>query len=246
MLTEYKVCLTEKKRLVSDVFLFRFSCREPKEIRFEPGQYLILKVKGKPRLYSIASSAKERGGFELLVKLVKGGLASGYLKRLKIGDQVVFQGAAGLFKWRPTNKTKIFLATGTGLAPIRSMLKSNLQGDGLKPKTKCFLFWGLRRFSGVYLFEELTRLRSKTKGQFKFKICLSREKSLKKIPQRERKFFYLGHIDYGFDKEFGDLTKEELKAFEFYICGSRQVVEALRGYLYAKGIEKKKVFFERF
>lgn len=231
MLTGYRTSLIEKKPLTSNTYLFTFKLINPQEIEFIAGQYLILKVEGKPRLYSIASSDLKKNTLEFIIQLFPGGLASTYLDNLKIGDIVEFQGPAGQFKLRENDKQKVFLVTGTGIAPVRSILSSN-------NNQKCRLFWGMKNYSDVYLIDEIVR--------FNPKICLSREKDLLMIPEDKQKFFDLGYVNACFFKQYNNMTIEQLNNFEYYLCGGRDVVESLRQTLLAKNIPPENIIFEKF
>lgn len=248
MLTIYKTRLTDKKELVKDIFLLRFQLIEPIEINFKAGQYLILRVNDQPRLYSIASPDDQKDSFELLVQIVPGGIASTYLDNLKIAEEVVFQGPAGMFTLKESKRGKIFLVTGTGLAPIRSILLSKIKNQKSKidnESEKFYLFWGLRYFSDVYLLEELKQLRAMGQEKFIFKICLSREKNLEMIPEEERRYFGLGYVTHELEREIRERGLE-IGNFDFYLCGSRLVVESLHQFLKEKGVPKDQVFFEKF
>jgi ferredoxin-NADP reductase len=247
MLILYKTQLTKKINLAGNVFLFEFSLTEPKEINFLAGQYLILSVpsaeKTVSRLYSIASSPWQKKSFELVVELVEGGVGSNYLKNLKIGDKVFFKGPAGIFTLKKTDKNKIFFATGTGIAPIRSMImESQKSTSDLEVKSQNFLFWGLRKKEDVYFLEEFKKIKEEDKN-FEFKICLSKETSLSPV---KSDFFSLGHVDYVFEKELYPKIKETIFDFEFYLCGGRVVVESIRQFLLQKNIPQSSIFFEKF
>jgi ferredoxin-NADP reductase len=237
MLTSFQTVLTEKKKLADSVFLFRFNLVEPKEIEFIPGQYMLTRVNNLPRLYSIASSNKNKNYFEFVIELVEGGVGSSYLCQLKYGDEVFWRGPAGMFRLAQNEVTeRAFLATGTGIAPIRSMIKSNLDDK----KTKNYLFWGLRYFEDVYFFDQWKEVEKEMGGNFKFMYCLSRENDWSKIAEDEKKYFFFGHIQQALEKF------QLLNNADFYLCGSGTVVEALRDFLASKGVEKRRIFFERF
>jgi NAD(P)H-flavin reductase len=243
MLTSFKTVLTEKKKLADSVFLFRFNLVEPKEIEFIPGQYMMLRVNNLPRLYSITSPNKIKNYLEFVIELVEGGVASSYLSQLNLGDQVIWQGPAGLFRLAQDEATnRVFLATGTGIAPIRSMIKSSIDD---KKNIKNYLFWGLRYFEDIYFFDEWKTIEKNTDGNFKFIYCLSREDDWSKISEAERKYFFFGHIQQALEK-FSIFNFQFSNNADFYICGSRTVVEALRDFLVSKGVEKRQIFFERF
>lgn len=230
MLITYKTILSKKSQLNSNTYLYHFDLLDPKEIIFKPGQYIILKVpsdKGPvSRLYSIASSNNFKNSFELIVGLIPGGLASNYLFSLKEKTEVIFQGPAGLFSLRDNNSKKTFLVTGTGIAPVRSMINSKFEFRN----SNLFIFWGLKNYKDVYLFEELKK--------FNIKICLSREENLDMIPEDDRKYFQIGHVD-------SCLEKQKLNT-DFYLCGGRLVVESLKQFLLSKNIPRENIIFEKF
>lgn len=251
MLAAYKTVLERKTQLTEDVYLFNFKLIDPPEINFSAGQYVILNIpqSGKEaakRLYSIASSEIERNSLEFIVQIVPNGLASTYLNNLKIGDEAVFEGPAGAFVLRKNENNKVFSATGTGIAPIRAIIISNLKSQisnpNLKTKNLYYLFWGLRYYKDVYLFNEFKEL-VKERSDFQFKICLSREENLDMIPEQDRKYFNLGHVD----KEINNLgSGQALNGLDFYICGGRDVVESLKHCLVEKGAPQENIYFEKF
>jgi len=244
MLLVYKTILSHKSQLNSSTYLYYFDLLEPKKIIFKPGQYVILKVpsdKGPvSRLYSIASSNTIKDSFELIIELIPGGLASNFLFSLEEKSEVIFQGMAGMFGLRENDSTKIFMVTGTGIAPVRSMLISNIKNQ------KLILFWGLKNYQDVYLLNELKQWSNGAMKQFSFKICLSREQNLDMIPESDRKYFQLGHIDSCFLKQSNNETMKQLNEFEFYLCGGRQVVESLREFLLSKNIPLENIILEKF
>jgi len=116
---------------------------------FVPGQYTVLGLYGsaprytysgpepKPsppdrlikRAYSIASSSKEKEYIELYVRLVTSGALTPRLFALNIGDRLwLSPKTKGMFTIDevPHNQNIILFATGTGVAPYMSMLRSNV------------------------------------------------------------------------------------------------------------------------
>ena len=204
MLISFKTKLILKQRLTSDVFLFRFQLVDPLILDFIAGQYMILLVPqtGKEpicRLYSIASSEKQTDSFELIIKLVDGGVGSDYLSKLQLGDLVNFQGPAGQFFLRESNNSKVFLATGTGIAPMMSIINKQLTvnkkqevGNSWQSAVSTVLLWGVATFNDVFFLDRLKQIKLEN-SEFDFKICLSREKDLSITKPEDQKFFALGH-----------------------------------------------------
>ncbi|MCS6956491.1 MAG: FAD-dependent oxidoreductase, partial [Patescibacteria group bacterium] len=166
MLSNFSVFLKEKNQLNKNTYYFRFNLIEPKEINFIPGQYVILKINEKTRLYSIASSIDQKNSFDLLIKIIPQGLASNYFLNLNINDKINFLGPAGIFKLKKNSNKKIFLSVSTGIAPFLSMIKSknyNFEND-------YFLFWGLKYKEDVYFLEKLKEIKNNSNKKFNFKI----------------------------------------------------------------------------
>lgn len=131
-------------------------------IDFQAGQYVNLTVPGcedRPRAFSIASPPAEKHIVELNVARVDGGAATAYLHdTLKVGDELTFSGPYGrFFLRRSAPEPVIFLAGGSGLSSLKSMLLDMVEsGDG-RPVT---LIYGARNQQELYyrnLFETLER-----------------------------------------------------------------------------------------
>lgn len=233
MLQLFKTKLSKKTKLTSNVFLFHFDILGNKKLNFKAGQYVILKIKDKTRLYSIVSSQDKKDSFELIVEIIPNGVGSIYFRNLKVGDISEFQAPAGVFTLRKNNENTIFLATGTGIVPIRSILRS------INYSKKIYLFWGLKKLKDIYLFNEFKKIQKENKN-FHFKICVSREKDLLKIDDENKKYFSIGRVSRQLNK------LNNLNNFCFYLCGSVIIVESLKQELIKKGINENNIVLEKF
>jgi NAD(P)H-flavin reductase/ferredoxin len=95
-------------------------------VEFEPGQFMELQLPGdeRRRAYSLANTANWDGEVEFLVRLHPGGYFSEFLRRARPGDPVVAHGPLGAFGLRESGmRPRWFVAGGTGLAPVMSMLR---------------------------------------------------------------------------------------------------------------------------
>ncbi|MCS7093432.1 MAG: FAD-dependent oxidoreductase [Patescibacteria group bacterium] len=234
MLSIFRAFLIRKEKLNPDTHYFRFQLSDPKEINFIPGQYLILRIGDKNRLYSIASAADKKNLIEILVKIYPGGLASEFLLKLTPGVEVIFSGPSGVFRLRENHLRKIFLATSTGIAPFLSMIRSKK----LRFETDYNLFWGLRLKTDTYFVNELLKIRENSGGKFNFRICLSQE-----TQPVDPKIFLPGRVQIGLEKL---IKPKDFPLFEFYLCGGSDFVEDLRNYLEKKGVNKERILFERY
>jgi len=154
------------KDLTHDVRQLDLQLIEPKTITFKPGKFVSFEVLQPKtghvvtRPYSIASQPSRSDVITLLLNLVPGGPGSTYLFNLKEGDKTHFKGPAGNFYLREDpGRELLFIATSTGIAPIRSMLLANAERVDPKPAT---LFWGLRCQRDLYYQEELAELSRQT------------------------------------------------------------------------------------
>jgi ferredoxin-NADP reductase len=190
----YKV--EELRQLTENTFVVSL----PKSrFKFVAGQHISLSIKGdyQSREYSIYSS-EESDNLEVLVKEVEGGYFSPKLKHLKAGDVVEVHGPFGKFgldeKKRETHE-HVFIASGTGIAPFHSIVKSY---PGLNYK----LIHGVRYANEAYEIEEYDRK--------KFVVCASRDEKgdfkgrlteyLRKASFGKNTCFYLcGNSDMIFD-----------------------------------------------
>jgi len=250
MIKSFQATFTKQTKLTDDMSLFSFEIVND-TLEFLAGQYVIMMVKlanGEivRRLYSISSESQNTKGFDLLVKLIPNGVASTYLGSLKVGETASFQGPAGVFTMKDSDsaKPKIFLATSSGIAPIYSMLRSKIL-SGVTAE-KWYLFLGVRTAKDLHWVKEFEELKQKN-PMFQYVFCLSRETEL--FHETMPHACVLGRIDSSFQKTILEAMKgnvQALNGFEYYICGSVDVVESLRQSLLTEGVEKKNIRFEKF
>lgn len=98
---------------------------ERKNFDFVPGQCANIGIPkmATNREYSIYSGIDD-GYLEFLIKEVRGGVLSPEIGKLKAGDEVSLDGPYGLFGIKDISRKHILIATGTGIAPYHSMVKS--------------------------------------------------------------------------------------------------------------------------
>ena len=226
------------KRLTHDVKEIALALINPPKLVFEAGQYIAIEVtevhKGKARQnnrpYSIVSPPEEEGVIKLCVNLVPGGPGSSYLHGLRIGDEVSFLRPFGYFTIKSQAETALlFVATGTGVAPLYAMIKHLLNQGLERPMT---LFWGLRSERDIYYQQDFEAL-SRQYSFFKFLITLSRPSADWQGPR--------GRVTELLVSQ--ELDVEDLEA---YLCGNMDMIRVVRGMLLEKGMPKRSVHFEKF
>ena len=170
--------LSEEAQLNEKFFQLFFEMKEPSEFQFQAGQYVSIAIPGEQarRSYSIASEPEKTHGFELLIDSGPQGIGTKYLASMKPGDQLNFMGPMGLFtlpseEQLAKEKSLVFIATGSGIAPHRSMILDLLRS---KNETReIWLYWGLRYVDDLFWTEEFEEL-ARTFPNFHFHVTLSR------------------------------------------------------------------------
>ena len=212
--------------LTHDVRELDLRLAEPPRITFKAGQFLSFEV-GQDALkrtiirpYSIASQPSRQDVITLLFNLVPGGPGSTYLFSLKEGDETQFKGPTGAFYLRDDlTRVHVFVATGTGIAPIRSMLLALFERDAAGSVT---LYWGLRSQRDLYYQDELEAW-ARAHPKFSFTTTLSRPEN-------------------GWPGERGRVTRlvEEriasVKNLAVYLCGNSGMIQDVTAILQKKGL----------
>ncbi len=177
--------------------------------------------------------------------MIPNGVGSTYLNNINDKGYQEFQGPAGVFTIKSLNKSKNFLATGTGIAPIYSQIRSflmhfdskKLENGSILPEVN--LFWGLRTIKDLYYINELRDLVDSYEN-FKFHLCFSREADESVFKDGYCK---PGRVTSVLLSYFEDKLPED---YEYYICGGREVVSSLQEFLLEKNIPKENIIAEKF
>lgn len=172
----YHARVDQIRNLTHDVREIGLRLTDPEEIHFKAGQFVSFDAphpkfpRPATRAYSIASPPSRKGRITLLLNLIPGGPGSTYLFGLKEGDEVHFKGPAGSFYLKEDGQRDLlFVATGTGIAPFRSMLDHLMESGFSRSAT---LYWGLRSQKDLYYQKELEAL-AKLQPSFRFVTTLS-------------------------------------------------------------------------
>lgn len=141
------------ERLADDVVRVQLRLPPRSPLKFLAGQYIdVTSPAGIRRSYSIASAASD-DRIELQVRRVDGGQLSAYwFEQAQVNDLLRFNGPRGTFFLRPAaGLDVIFLATGTGIAPILSMLAQLASTPESERPRSVALYWGGRHREDHYL-----------------------------------------------------------------------------------------------
>lgn len=134
------------EKIGTDILKVIFRLPPSSNFQFNAGQYVNL-IKGTiNRSYSIANMSDGKNQLEFLIKKYENGLMSKYwFEEAKLNDLLRVEGPLGSFFLRESEcENIIFLATGTGIAPIKAMLESIIETPSNFTKKKFWLFVGAR------------------------------------------------------------------------------------------------------
>ena len=241
---QLKAKLSDKRQLTHNVWEYDFELLDGSECKFEPGQFVNINIphpeKRVVRSYSIASSPKNAHGFTLCIKLMEGGLGSNYFKSLEIGDEVTGMGAFGIFTVKDDYKENLLMvATGTGVAPMKSMLEYQFEREATN---KMILFFGVRHEKDVFYDEVLTQMDIEHKN-FDYYLTLSRpEGNWEGLDGRVTALIEEFEADGKF-KPGGDLDVKNLRVL---LCGSGAMIEEVSKIFKKMGLSAEKIHHEKF
>lgn len=184
---------------------------------FIPGQVIALSLwrEEPPRIYSIASGTTD-DHLGILYNIKPGGSLTPRMAQLKSGDPVFVSEPYGAFYG--SERPSVWIATGTGIAPFRSMMRSGL----LK---KNILLHGARHLRDHYFTQEFAQMM----GPHYIRIC-SREDH--NTAFRGRVTDYLTQMD--------PLPKD----YKYYLCGNAEMVVEVRDLLIARGVSYQDIVAE--
>ena len=139
--------------LAGDVARLKLRFPAGEKVKFKAGQYLqVLLPDGQRRSFSMANPPHQNDGAELHIRLLEGGAFSQRLAQdLSVGDTLPVELPHGDFHLRENSDAPIvMLASGTGFAPIKSMVEDGLrQGQ----RREIALYWGARTEKDLYLLD---------------------------------------------------------------------------------------------
>ncbi len=236
---EYTCKCTEIIDLTHDMKQFRLELVEPKTIDYIPGQYvqLLTPVYDKSseevyRAYSVSSDPAEKNAIELIIRLVPGGICTTYcFEYLKVGDEVKINGPYGAFRLSQTDAPAIFIAGGSGMAPIKCLLH-HMKNTG--SKRKATYYFGANKVNELCLGDLMRQFETEL-ADFKFVPVVA-------TPEEGQNW----------DGEKGLVTQavqrnvKNAGECEAYLCGSPGMIDAAIEVLKKLGVTEDRIFYDKF
>jgi CDP-4-dehydro-6-deoxyglucose reductase len=225
--------LIESTEIAPDVRHFVFEEPEVEALSFIPGQFVSMTdvVNGKKitRAYSIASApTSAHNRFELCLNLVKEGIFSPHLFALEPGGLIDIRPPLGQFVLRNPPRETILVATGTGIAPFRSILHAHLS----ESSPAFTLIFGVRYEHSLMYRTEFEELAGRF-PHFQFHPTLTRPDSTWTGKT--------GRVQTHLTEAIG-----ERRDLDIFLCGLKEMVDDVRNILKGMGFDRKQILYEKY
>lgn len=218
-----------------DVAIVKLKLPANDRLQFLAGQYVEFLLKdGRRRSFSLANPPHDDALLELHIRNVPGGFFSNQLFNEFKGREILrLEGPFGSFHLRETSdKPIIFVAGGTGFAPIKAMVEHSLHHAHGRPMV---LYWGARAQRDLYL-PDLPGQWQQASRDFTFIPVLSMPEPGDDWPGRT------GFVHEAVLEDFDDLS-----GYQVYACGGPAMIDAARAaFVSTRGLPPDEFFADSF
>jgi propane monooxygenase reductase subunit len=218
----------------NEIFLYvKFELINPSRITYYAGQYVSIMInnEGERRSYSIASTPDDNHGFNLLIETGGMGKGSTFFKQIKIGQEVEVLAPLGQFTIKESSNKLLFVATGSGIVPIYSMINDRLVNKHESRQMR--LHWGMRNEADLFWIDNFGRL-MENYPNFLFDIVLSKPDTDWDLCR--------GHVQDCISRDFVN----GLSGWEGYVCGKPELVLDICSKLVDLGMKNENIRHEKF
>lgn len=220
-------------RLAPDIMHVVLRTPPTSPLRFLAGQYIDVIAQGVRRSYSLANAPRSDGLLELLIKRYPGGVLSEYFfERAQHNDLLRIEGPLGTFFLRDDDGAQtpadiVFLATGTGIAPVKALLEGLAADPSRAARHRLRVYWGNREAESFCWDPSALEL------DVDFHPMLS---GGDEAWEGRRGYVHQAAIDDGIDTS-GTIV---------YACGSDAMITDAREMLVARGLPQRRFFSDAF
>ncbi|MFW7343640.1 CDP-6-deoxy-delta-3,4-glucoseen reductase [Pollutimonas sp. H1-120] len=227
------------EKATDDVMLVKLQLPAADPFRYYAGQYIEFILKdGRRRSYSMATTPNENNLVELHIRHTSGGVFTDHVfgageTQMKVREILRVEGPFGSFFLREDNpKPLVFLASGTGFAPIKAIVERMIvNGD----RRKTVLYWGGRRPADLYM-HELAQQWTKDLPDFSYVPVVSEA-----LPEDG----WTGRQGFVHQAVLQDIP--DLSGHQVYACGAPVMVDsARRDFIQLNGLPEDEFFADAF
>jgi len=221
------------EKLAEDVMVIYLKLPASERLQFLAGQYIdIIQKTGKPRSFSLANAPHNDEFLELHIRNIEGGSFTHHVfTEMKERDIMRIKGPLGTFFLREdSDKPIIFVASGTGFAPIKGIIEHALQ---IGIKRPMHFYWGARKLADLYMLDKAREWEARG---IKFTPVLSEPLPTDNWKGRT------GFVHTAVMEDYADLS-----GYQVYACGAPVVVEAAhRDYTTQRKLPNEEFFSDAF
>lgn len=227
-------CRVEKlERPAPDVMVMHLRLPANERLQFLAGQYIdVLQKNDKPRSFSLANAPHDDEFLQLHIRNIPGGTFTHQIfTQTKERDILRFTGPLGTFFLREdSDKPILFVASGTGFAPIKAIIEHALHVGVKRPM---HFYWGARTLADLYMLDMAQQWEA---SGIRFTPVLSEPRDSDRWQGRT------GFVHQAVLDDYADLS-----SYQTYVCGAPIVVEsAHRDFTTLRNLPQEEFFSDAF
>lgn len=228
---DFEAEVVENQPYTHDIHMIKLKLEVP--FPYGAGQFFEFEIPGldDTRAYSAAKKYNEEDFVEFHIKRVKDGIGSNYMCNLLPGNKVKGSGPYGNMQLRNCDKDMIFIAGGSGMAPIKSLIEELFSKNFDK---EAWFFYGARTTKDLYLTEEWLRFAEKYPN-FHFVPALSNQDPAEGW-----------NGETGFIADVIGRRLENMSNADAYLCGPPIMIETSCDALYKVGVKGTDISYDEF
>jgi len=226
--------VVKMERVAPDVMVLSLKLPQNERLQYLAGQYIDILLKdGQRRSFSLAGAPHADEHLQLHIRHVPGGLFTGHVfTGMQEKELLRFRGPLGVFFLRAdADRPIVFVAGGTGFAPVKGILEHALARGEARP---LHLYWGVRARRDLYM-HELAQSWAAAHGNFRYTPVLSDP-----LPEDR----WGGRT--GFVHEVVAADYPDLSGHEVYASGPPPMIEALKRVANERGLPADRLYFDSF
>ncbi|WP_458414196.1 NADH:ubiquinone reductase (Na(+)-transporting) subunit F [Schinkia sp. CFF1] len=229
---DFEATVIKNEQVTPDIHVIELHLESSNTISYAAGQYFEFQVQEEEtRAYSAATRFEEGNHLQFHVKRIPNGLGSNYMCDLDVGETVTGSGPYGKMQLRDRDRDLIFVAGGSGMAPIKALIEEVFSESF---EHEAWFFYGARTEQDLYLVGEWLELEEKYPN-FHFIPALSN------LSDRSS---WSG--EKGFIADVIKSNMESCQGMDAYLCGPPIMCETVTDVLHDKGLRGNHIYLDEF
>ena len=220
--------IANKQLITADIMILSLRLPPTTTINYLPGQYIDLIHGNIRRSYSIANAPISNSNIELHIRLFQDGEMSQALQQSTLNQLMRIEGPKGTFFIRQSEAPIIFIASGTGFAPVKAMIENLLAN---KSKRTIYIYWGMSHSTSLYT-----------------NIAMSWEKEFNNVHYipvvSSNDHTWNGRVGLVHKAVINDFVN--LRLYHVYACGSNKMIYAAKEAFIAQGLQAENFYSDAF